>query len=111
MSVYTRRLVGPVVNAAANAWATVGTVPANKVWVLRTVLLAVSGADSSLPWLAVNGTALGNRVWIGPLLATNTGHNETLRLALTAGETLRYRCTVTALSGTLLTITGYEFDA
>lgn len=110
MSVYSSRLVGPVLNTAAGAWATVGTVPAGKVWVIRHVSLVNSGADTSVAWLAVNGTASGNRVFLRSM-PTSTDVQQELRLVLAAGETLRYRTTTTALLGTCLTVSGYELGA
>lgn len=107
--VYTRRLVGPVLNSAASAWATVLTVPTGRVYVLRDILVANGGADASRAWLAVNGTGSANRVFIVDV-PTSESRQVTTRLTLDAGETLRFRTTVTALQGTTMTITGYDFE-
>jgi len=107
VSVYTKRLYGP------NQWGTtavtsMSTVPAGKVWVVRSLIVVSRASTAGQVFvLFLGGTSNDKRVWRSDLVA-----NQTLvvnwRLQAVAGETFYGQW---AVQQPVVTLVGYEFDA
>lgn len=106
MSVYSRRLVGPV--SLTGSLVVYLTVPADHTYVLQSFHIPVAGgvAGTSLI-LAINGTAAGNRVYRVPLTADTTIVLLEQRLVLEAGDQLY----ASANASVTLTVSGYDLEA
>lgn len=110
MSVYTKRVVGPVALANSPLTQLLATVPAGKVWVLRTVIVANNSTSLATTVRLATGTAgVGANRWYKRLVPADETDIRDLRYAMIAGETIEGLHNDAAPA--TVSITAYEFDA
>lgn len=104
-SVYSKRLVGPVTPAAG--FIAVGTVPANKTWVINYVsLINTAGAAFAGDLWTTAGTGLAV-LWQQAVGAGGAFYTNAVRIVYAAGETVYARGNGAAV----WTLCGFELDA
>lgn len=107
--VYTRRLSGPKIVADMTGVTLHVTVPAGRVYVIRSLLVVATTAtalDLRATLITASGVAAS---CYGLIVDPFKSISQDLLLPLTAGETLHLYKTATAGPG-LATISGYDFD-